>query len=65
MNVNSVNDLATQVAGRNGFSTGSIFDAASSANENTIKLRVFMRRPDNGGTIDSDFSVQFYARTTN
>ena len=65
VNVNSVNDLATQVAGRNGFSTGSIFDAASSANENQVKLRVFMRRPDNGNTIDSDFSVQFYARTTN
>jgi hypothetical protein len=64
VNVNSVNDLATQVTGRNGFATGMVFDGASTANENTIKLRVFLRRPDNGATIDSDFSVQFYARTT-
>ncbi len=63
--MNSVNDLTWQVTGRNGFSTGSVFDAASTANENQIKLRVFMRNPDNGGGIDSDFSVQFYARTTN
>ena len=62
--VDSVNDLTTQVTGRNGFSTGSIFDAASSASADQVKLRVFMRRPDNGGTIDSDFSIQFYARTT-
>ena len=65
VNVNSVNDLATQVSGRNGFSTGSVFDNASSASENTVRLRIFMRRPDNGNTIDSDFTVQFYARTTN
>jgi hypothetical protein len=64
VNVNSVNDLATQVTGRNGFSTGSIDDGASTANENTIKLRVFIRRPTDGNGIDSDFSVQFYARTT-
>lgn len=53
VNVNSVDDLAVQVTGRNGFSTGSVFDAASSANENQIKLRVFMRRPNNGTLIDS------------
>ena len=61
--VDSVNDLTVQVTGRNGFSTGSIFDAASSASTDLIEIRVFMRRPDNGNTIDSDFSVQFYAHT--
>jgi hypothetical protein len=61
-NVDNVNDLAWQVTGRNGFSTGSVFDAASSATEDQIKVRVFMRRPDNGTTIDSSFTVQFYAR---
>jgi hypothetical protein len=63
-NVDNVADLAHQVTGRNGFSTGSVFDAASTANANQIKLRVFMRRPDNGAGIDSAFSVQFYAQTT-
>ena len=65
VNVNSVNDLAWQVTGRNGFSDGSVFDAASSANTNQVKLRIFMRRPSNGTLIDANFSVQFYARTTN
>ena len=61
--VNNVNDLTYQVTGRNGFSDGSIFDAASTADDDTIKLRVFMRRPDDGNTIDAAFSVQFYTRT--
>jgi hypothetical protein len=64
VNVDNVNDLTWQVTGRNGFSTGSVFAAASTANENEIKLRVFMRNPASGGGIDADFSVQFYARTT-
>ena len=64
-NVDAVNDLTWQVTGRNGFSTGSVFDAAGTASENIlIKVRIFMRRPDNGGVIDSSFSVQFFARTT-
>ncbi len=63
VNVDSVNDLAWQVTSRNGFSDGSAIGV--SANENEIKLRVVMRRPDNGNNIDSSFSVQFYARTTN
>ena len=61
--VDSVDDLTVQVTGRNGFSTASIFSNASTASADQVKLRVFMRRPDNGGTIDSAFSVQFYART--
>jgi hypothetical protein len=61
--VDNVGDLAVQVTGRNGFSTGSVFDAAGTANQNQIKLRAFMRRPDNGVGIDTSFSVQFYART--
>lgn len=65
VNVNSVNDLAWQVTGRNGFSTGSVFAPASTANQDQIRLRVFMRRPDNGTVTDSSFTVQFYARTTN
>ena len=52
-----------QVTGRNGFSTASIFANASTATADPVKLRVFLRRPDNGGTIDSAFSLQFYART--
>ncbi|MDQ3648051.1 MAG: hypothetical protein M3433_05625 [Actinomycetota bacterium] len=64
VNVDSVNDLTWQVTGRNGFSTGSVFSNASSANTNQIKLRVFMRNPSTGNPIDSSFSVQFYARTT-
>ncbi len=63
-NVDAVNDLTWQVTGRNGFSTGSVFDAAGTASENQIKVRIFMRRPDNSGVIDSSFSVQFFARTT-
>lgn len=65
VNVNSVDDLAVQVTGRNGFSTGSVFVPASTANPNEIKLRIFMRRPNDGTGIDTDFTVQFYARTTN
>jgi hypothetical protein len=61
--VDSVDDLTWQVTGRNGFSTGSVFGNSSTATADQVKLRVFMRRPDNGGGIDSAFSVQFYART--
>jgi hypothetical protein len=61
--VDSVDDLTVQATGRNGFSTASIFAAASTATADSVKLRVFLRRPDNGGTIDSAFSLQFYTRT--
>jgi hypothetical protein len=61
--VDSVDDLTVGVTGRNGFSTGSIFSNASTATADQVKLRVFMRRPDNGATIDAAFSLQFYART--
>ncbi len=64
VNVNSVNDLAWQVTGRTSFSDGSVFATASSADENQVKLRVIMRRPDDGNETDASFSVQFYARTT-
>ena len=63
-NVDSANDLTWQVTGRNGFSTGSVFNAASAASATQIKLRVFMRNPASGAGIDAAFSVQFYARTT-
>ena len=65
VNVNNVDDLAIQVTGRNGFSTGSVFAPASTAGPNQIKLRIIMRRPSDGGLIDAGFTVQFYARTTN
>jgi len=61
--VDSVDDLTWQVTGRNGFSDGSVFDAASSANEDRITLRIFMRRPSDGTVLDASFSVQFSART--
>ena len=61
--VDSVDDLTWQVTGRNGFSDGSVFDAASSANEDQITLRMFMRRPTDGTLLDASFSVQFFART--
>jgi hypothetical protein len=60
--VNNVADLTLQVTGRDGFSTGSVFDAASTASEGEVKLRVFMRRPDDGAARDADFSVEFFAR---
>jgi hypothetical protein len=61
--VDSVDDLTWQVTGRDGFSTGSVFSAASTATEDQITLRIFMRRPDDGTTRDASFSVQFYTRT--
>ena len=63
-NVDNVDDLTSQVTGRNGFSDGSIFDAASSADAQQVKLRVFMRRPNNGALIDANFSLQFYTGAT-
>jgi len=65
VNVDNVDDLAIQVTGRDGNSVGSVSLPVSSANQDTIKLRVIMRQASNGTTDDRPFSVQFYARTTN
>jgi hypothetical protein len=63
INVDSFDDLAIQVTGRNGFSIGAATPAGSTASEDQVKLRIIMRRPDNGGLTDAPFTVQFYART--
>jgi hypothetical protein len=65
INVDNVDDLAVQVTGRDGNSIGSVNLSLSSANQDTIKLRVSMRQANNGNPDDRPFTVQFYARTTN
>ena len=37
---------------------------SSSANENQIKLRLVIENANSGTTLDTDFTVLFYARTT-
>jgi hypothetical protein len=65
VNVDNINDLAWQVTSRDGFATGSVLPVGSSASVDQVKLRVVIRNPTNGATLDRSFSVQFYARTTN
>jgi hypothetical protein len=61
VNVNSVDDLAIQATSEN-FSNASA--EAISANENEIRIRVRLRTFNGANPANTDFAVQFYARTT-
>ena len=61
VNVNSVDDLTIQATSEN-FSNASA--EAISANENEIVIRVRLRTFNGANPANTDFAVQFYARTT-
>ncbi len=68
--VDSVDDLAVSgMAVRPQFVGGVVpvvswLKTSSSANENQIKLRLVIENANSGNTLDTDFTVLFYARTT-
>jgi hypothetical protein len=68
--VDSVDDLAVSgMAVRPQFVGGVVpvvswLKTSSSASENQIKLRLVIENANSGNTLDTDFTVLFYARTT-